>query len=132
MQAVNLIDKYAVRRGADYELIKFYLSEAEHGDLSLWIPQGEIRTNYLSEPTNELLESFQFRPLTFGTVTIAGRAPFVATMIAPYLTAAQTVDLRLPAKGRTWLYDIYLGRGVERKYIAGGQIAVLPQVTDYV
>jgi hypothetical protein len=131
MQAVNLIDKYAIRRGADYELVKFYLSEAEHGDLSLWVPKGEIRTNYLNEP-NELLESFRFRPLTFGMVAINGRPPFMATMIAPYLVAAQTVGLRLPARGRGWVYDIYLGRGAERKYIAGGQIGVSPQVTDYV
>jgi hypothetical protein len=130
LKPVNLIEKYAVRRGADYELIKFYLGEAEHGDLSLWLPKGEVRTNYLNEP-NELLESFQFRPLVFGSVSITGRPPFLATMIAPFLTAAQTTNLRIPDRGKNWVYDIFLSRGAERKYIAGGNLSVLPQVTDY-
>lgn len=131
MKPVNLIDKYAVRRGADYELIKFYLGETEHGDLSLWLPKGEIRTDYLDQP-NELLASFNFLPLTFGTVAIAGRPPFVATLIAPYLTAAQTKDLQIPDRGKSWVYDIFLSLGLERKYIAGGALGVLPQVTNYV
>jgi hypothetical protein len=129
LKPINLIDKYAVRRGADYELIKFYFAEAEHGDLSLWTPKGEIRTNYLDQP-NELLESFQFRPLVFGSVAIAGRPPFVATMIAPYLSAAQALNLRIPDRGKYWVYDIFLSRGAERKYVGGGNIGVLQQVTN--
>jgi hypothetical protein len=119
----DLIGDNAIQSGADWQAISFFVRE----DVTLWLPVGQIRTDYLDKQ-NTLIADLQFLPLVYGAVTLPGKPPFNATTIAPKLLAAITKDM--PAANKPYVYDIFLVKGLERRFLVGGAAQVLPEVTN--
>lgn len=78
-ESINVGDLAIKQNNSYYQM--FYIS----GDYSLWIPKGQIRTNYY-DLNGEILAEFQFKPTEY----VAFRD---VTIFRPYLKAPITRDL---------------------------------------
>jgi hypothetical protein len=119
----DLTGDNAIQSGADWSQISFFVRE----DISDWLPVGQIRTDFFDRD-NVLIADLQFDPILYGSVTIPGRPPFMATTIRPKLPAAITKTM--PSATRPHKYDIFLVRGAERRFLVGGAVQVLLEVTN--
>lgn len=115
--------------------VTFYLRDK---DVSTYIPTGEIRDDYLENGGN-LLATFSFEPIVFGSVTINGET-FDASTIKPLLSSSQTqlipatfprnASCPLIATVNAYVYDIKL-TGIDETIIpVRGLVEVLPIVTQ--
>lgn len=86
----------SIYRGSDYRTLTLFHPE----DISAYSICGEIRDNYAHVAGNNLLATFLFEPLVFGSVTFPDMTTGNATTIIPYLTSAIT-DLLEPTRDRT-------------------------------
>lgn len=116
--------------------ITFYLRDK---DVSTYTPSGEIRDDYLDNQGN-LLATFSFEPIVFGSVTINGET-FDASVIKPTLTAVETRAIpatfprynsstKLVQGINAYVYDLKLEGATETIIPTRGLVEVLPVVTQ--
>ena len=125
---------FSIYKGTTYNQLTFYYRDQ---DVSSYTPIGQIRNNYFDVP-GDLIESFNFEPLIFGSVT-DDTGTYNATIIQPTLTAAQTANIpaTLAKEPSTpflagingFVYDIKLIGSTETIIIARGFVQVFPDVS---
>ena len=126
--------QFAIFQGASYNCLTLYYEDV---DLSSYTPLGQIRDGYAANGGN-ILATFSFEPLAFGSVTIDGET-FNATTIIPKLTATETeaipATLNRPEGVpfilgiNAWTYDIKLIDPAETIIVARGFVEVVPDTS---
>lgn len=126
---------FAIYQGASYNSLTLFYRDL---DLSSYSPLGQIRNTY-NQDGGMILASFNFEPLTFGSVTVDGET-FNATTIIPFLTAAETEGIPATLERSNqqapflaglngYVYDIKLIDSSETVMVARGFVEVIKDVS---
>lgn len=128
----------AIYRGSFYSIGSLFHPD----DITAYSICGEIRDNYVSVAGSNLLATFNFEALVYGSVTLADNTVITATTIIPFLPASAT-DTLTPTRDRkagdiirigrnAYVYDIIITSPTpeEKKTpLVRGIVQVLPNVS---
>jgi hypothetical protein len=123
-----------ILQGANFQVIFNYF-----GDVSNYIPKGQIRTDYAFND-GELLAEFGFEPLTYQLIT-TNNTEEMATIIVAKLSEADTLAIPIPTLRNSIQDKLFIGTNVyvydielrspsgEVIRLVQGFVEVLPEVT---